>query len=185
MSTEPNMKQLVADANAALKKPRAKRAAKPFGEVKGTTVRHFPTQATNTNLIISKAPPKTKAPKEPKAPKEKKVATTTPKVAKPRAPRKKKDPVAALTSVAITANAPPGEVKIEKKPRKKADPTAPKKPRGKIPADQVKCMKCKKNVSCAGCQVVDAAGGKKRLAGKCPECGTGVTKFVSKDYVKP
>ena len=169
------MEQLIAMAKKAPKKPaavgevkestekikRAPKSGKLLSDVKNTTIAHFPTQATNTNLIISKAKPKS-AKKTEEAPKEK----------KPRATRVKKPLLE-------------GEVAIEKKPRKQRepkDPNAPKK--AKLPSNEARCMKCKKGVSCAGCDLVTSSTGKKMLKGKCPDCGTGISKFVANDYVK-
>jgi len=43
-----------------------------------------------------------------------------------------------------------------------------------------RCMRCKKQVEIKGAKEVIAKNGARMLKGKCPECGTGVSRFLPK-----
>ena len=43
-----------------------------------------------------------------------------------------------------------------------------------------RCLKCKKAVVISGCKMTKTSKGQPMCKGKCPKCGTTVTRFVSK-----
>jgi hypothetical protein len=42
------------------------------------------------------------------------------------------------------------------------------------------CLKCKKTVVISGCKMTKTSKGQPMCRGKCPKCGTTVTRFVSR-----